>query len=102
MKSKGCLNPKCEANQKKIYFKDTDNFCPKCGSQLETVCQHKKCYKPIDPGDKYCYIHEAELNDKRDQCLDVLGKVGESVLCVGGLVFSILTTGKIKLPTRKG
>ena len=101
MKSKGCLNPECEVYQKKVYFSDADNFCPKCGRALETVCQYKKCYKPINPGQKYCAIHEAEINDRRDQALDTLGKVGTAIVSIGGTVITLVSNGKINLPTKK-
>ncbi len=90
---KGCLNKKC-SEYKKTYYKNTDEYCVKCGTKLVYVCKHKGCFKQIPDkvNQKYCPIHLAEKKDKRD-------KQGKSVAKVGGGVagFTIAVLGTMKL-----
>lgn len=63
---KGCVNEECMAKQKKIYFKDSDIYCPKCGQPLCYVC--KRCgMKLPDNTRKYCIRCENEMKDERDE-----------------------------------
>lgn len=63
---KGCVNEECIAKQKKMYFKDSDTFCPKCGKPLCYVC--KRCgMKLPDNTRKYCIRCENEMRDERDE-----------------------------------
>lgn len=63
---KGCVNEECIAKQKKMYFKDSDTFCPKCGQPLCYVC--KRCgMKLPDNTRKYCIRCENEMRDERDE-----------------------------------
>lgn len=63
---KGCINEECIAKQKKMYFKDSDTFCPKCGQPLCYVC--KRCgMKLPDNTRKYCIRCENEMRDERDE-----------------------------------
>ena len=72
-KNKGCINENCIACQKKVMFKDDDEFCPKCGQQLTYVCH--KCHKFIpDNSSKYCPNCEADIKDRKDKALNV-GKI---------------------------
>ena len=43
---KGCLNSKC-VEYKKTYYKESDEYCVKCGTKLSYVCKHPKCFKQI-------------------------------------------------------
>ena len=38
---KGCLNNKC-VEYKKTYYKESDEYCVKCGTKLSYVCKHPK------------------------------------------------------------
>ena len=73
---KGCINDGCVAKQKKMHFKDSDDYCPKCGQPLYYVC--KRCGMQLpDNTKKYCLRCENELKDKKDE----LGKtIVESVV----------------------
>lgn len=63
---KGCVNEECIAKQKKMYFKDSDIYCPKCGQPLCYVC--KRCgMKLPDNTRKYCIRCENEMKDERDE-----------------------------------
>ena len=63
---KGCVNEGCIAKQKKIYFKDSDVYCPKCGQPLFYVC--KRCgMKLPDKTRKYCIRCENEMKDEHDE-----------------------------------
>ena len=42
---KGCLNNDCCEYTKKRLYKESDNFCVKCGSKLNFVC--KDCFKQL-------------------------------------------------------
>ena len=91
-KVKGCLNNSC-SEYKKTYYKETDEYCVKCGTRLSYVCKHKKCFKqiPDDIKEVYCPIHIAEKQDKKEKRGDTLKKVGGGVLMVGA---TIITVGK--------
>lgn len=84
---KGCLNCNCE-EYKKTQYKDTDEFCVKCGTKLSYVCKDKKCFKqiPDDIEEKYCPIHIAERKDKKEKRQDKLKKAGGVVLGLGAIV----------------
>ena len=86
---KGCTNSECIAVKKKIMYKETEDFCSKCGGALTYVC--KKCYTPIEKKDKLCAIHQAEKEDKED-------KVKQAAVTLGGMALSagafVVTNGK--------
>ncbi len=90
-RAKGCLNPEC-TEYKKTYYKDTDEYCVKCGNKLNFVCKHPKCFKqlPNDVNEKYCITHLEEQKDKRDKRADagkkVLSVLGGAVATVGGII----------------
>lgn len=86
---KGCTNEKCVAFKKKITYKETEEYCSKCGQPLSYVC--KKCYTPLEDKGKYCAIHQAEKDDKADQAKKVALGVGGAVLSAGAVV---ITKGK--------
>lgn len=63
---KGCVNEECIAKQKKMYFKESDTYCPKCGQPLCYVC--KRCgMKLPDNTRKHCIRCENEMKDERDE-----------------------------------
>lgn len=63
---KGCINENCIAYEKKMHFKDSDMFCPKCGQPLYYVC--KRCGMQLpDDTRKYCIRCENEIKDQRDE-----------------------------------
>ncbi|MDD7390576.1 MAG: hypothetical protein PUG60_13175 [Lachnospiraceae bacterium] len=86
---KGCTNSKCVAVKKKITYKETEDFCSKCGGPLTYVC--KKCYTPIGKKEKLCARHQAEKEDKADKVMKTAAQAGGAVLSVGAVV---LTKGK--------
>ncbi|MDO4976761.1 MAG: hypothetical protein Q4E53_05805 [Eubacteriales bacterium] len=43
---KGCVNEECIARIKKISYKNTDEFCSKCGLPLSFVC--KDCWMELE------------------------------------------------------
>ena len=88
-KVKGCVNDNCVAHKKKITYKESEEFCSRCGQPLAYVCP--QCYTPIGNGEKYCVIHQAEKDDRIDKTKKIAAGVGGGVLAVGGFV---LTKGK--------
>lgn len=90
---KACLNEQCPT-YKKIYYKEADEYCVKCGSKLSFVCKAPKCFKPI-PDDRhviYCPTHEGERQDKKDQRKDKLLKIGGGVVAGAGIVAGSIKT----------
>lgn len=81
---KGCINKACVANQKKITFNESDDYCTKCGNKLYYVC--RECYTQLpDDSEKYCVRCLAEKHDRKDHTL----KAGGTVLTVGGAVLAV-------------
>jgi hypothetical protein len=84
---KGCINPKCVANQKRIAYKKADNSCAKCGNKLYYVC--RKCYTQLpDDSKKYCVRCLAGKKDRKDSIKD-------NVLKIGGVLatFAVIAVG---------
>lgn len=81
---KGCLNSCCTEHKKK-YYKESDEYCVKCGSKLGYVCKHSKCFKqlPDNTKEKYCPIHLAERKDKKEKTGDAIKKIGGTIVAVG-------------------
>lgn len=88
---KGCLNSKCSEYKKK-YYKESDEFCVKCGTKLNFVCKHPKCFKqiPDDIKENLCPVHLAEKQDKKEKKNDKIVKVGGGIFAGGAMVFSIV------------
>lgn len=84
VKVKGCANDNCIAHKKKVTYKETEEYCSRCGHPLSYVC--KKCYTSLDERGEYCVIHQAEKDDRADRREKGLLAVGSVVLSVGGLV----------------
>lgn len=85
-KIKGCGNESCEAQKKKITYKESETFCSKCGNPLVYVC--KNCHTQLPDNDKkYCVRCFAEHKDRKDKAKKIVG----GALAVGGF---ILTYGK--------
>ena len=77
--NKGCMNEECIAFEKKTHFREDDNYCPKCGNVLYYVCQ--ECHKKLDDGSKkYCISCEQKRENKKQEKLDTLKKVGPGVV----------------------
>lgn len=89
-RAKGCLNKRCE-EYKKTYYKESDMFCVKCGTELSYVCKHHKCFKqlPDDTNDKYCLTCLSNIRDKRDERNKKIKQAGIGFLGVGATVVTI-------------
>lgn len=96
---KGCLNSNCK-EYRKTYYKESDEYCVKCGTKLSYVCKHPKCFKQIPDNVKeaYCPVHIAERKDRKEKRGNTLKKVGGGALALGGLV---LTVGKTVIDISK-
>ena len=100
-KIKGCVNPTCECNKKKVKYKDSDKYCVKCGHGLVHVCAD--CFTEI-PADtkKYCIRCQAKRDDKKAKSKSTFGKVVTAAavvatpIAVNGkkIVDKLLGTGK--------
>ncbi len=88
-KVKGCANDNCAAHKKQITYKESEEYCSRCGRPLSYVC--KKCYTPLDERGEYCLIHQAEKDDRADRTKKRLLAAGGFVLSFGGIV---VTKGK--------
>jgi len=87
---KGCVNEKCVAHKKKTTYKESDDYCSKCGDKLSYVC--KECYKPLeDTSEKYCVRCLGKRQDRNDKVMKVGGSIGGALLTAGTVV---LTYGK--------
>lgn len=87
---KGCLNREC-TEYKKTFFKASDEYCVKCGSKLSYVCKYPKCFKsiPDEVQEKYCPIHIAEIQDKKEKREETAKKFGGGILAIGGAAITI-------------
>lgn len=86
-KIKGCGNESCEAQKKKITYKQSEAFCSKCGSLLVYVC--KDCHTQLpDDAKKYCVRCFAEHEDRKDKAKKLAAGVGGGALAVGGVIFT--------------
>lgn len=90
-RTKGCSNPDCQKAERKAKFKEEENFCPICSSELVFVCA--KCHGPIDdegPSHKICGSCEAASNDRKARVIDggkkVAAGVGSVALTVAGVL----------------
>jgi hypothetical protein len=83
---KGCTNENCIAKKKKITYKESDDFCSKCGGKLSYVCP--KCYTKLPEGisDKLCARHLAEKEDKRDERKKRNAKIAAAIIVPIGTV----------------
>ncbi|MBK5244962.1 MAG: hypothetical protein JJE18_08075 [Eubacteriaceae bacterium] len=87
---KGCVTEKCAAHKKKTTYKESDDYCSKCGDKLSYVC--KKCYTPLeDTSEKYCVRCLAVRQDRNDNVVKVVGSIGGALLTASTVV---LTKGK--------
>lgn len=80
---KGCMNSECIANQKRMNFSLSNDYCPKCGQKLSYVC--KDCRMELDDDTKrYCIRCMNKRRDKREQPIKVFMEViGEGTKVVG-------------------
>lgn len=71
---KGCINKTCVANQKKITYIKSDEYCSKCGNEIFYVCS--ECYTQLpDDSEKYCVRCHAEKQDRKDRALKIAGGI---------------------------
>ena len=93
---KGCINKSCVANQKKLTYKEVDEYCSKCGKKLYYVC--KKCYMKLpDDSAKYCLRCLAEKQDSKNINLKKVGVVaakGIGILGVGVSFIRVIKKSK--------
>ena len=84
-KIKGCVNPACECNKKKVKYKDSDKYCVKCGHGLVYVCTD--CFTEI-PADtrKYCIRCQAKRDDKKAKTKSTVGKMGTALLATAASI----------------
>lgn len=89
---KSCLNSNCQ-EYKKTYYKESDQYCVKCGTKLNYVCKHPKCFKqlPDNSQEAYCSVHIAEREDKKEKRLETAKKAGTGIVAGIG---TVLTLGK--------
>ena len=96
---KGCLNSNCK-EYKKTYYKESDEYCVKCGTKLSYVCKHPKCFKNIPDNAKeaYCPIHIAERQDKKEKRIANAKKIGGGVI---GFASIFAVVGKVIVDNAK-
>lgn len=87
---KACLNSNC-TEYKRTYYKESDEYCVKCGAKLSYVCKHPKCFKqiPDDVKENYCPVHIAARQDKKEKRREAVKKIGGGILAVGGLAVTV-------------
>ena len=92
-RKKACPNEKCETYKSKKY-NSSENYCPKCGTQLVFVCKSINCYKPIeDVGPKHIFCEEcmAKRKDTKDAVINGAKKTAKAIGSAAGgavLVFA--------------
>lgn len=85
---KGCINKDCKS-YKKTPYKDTDNFCSKCGSPLYYVC--KDCWMELpDNTQKYCVRCDSIRKDKNDELVKT---ISEEILKGAKVAAAFVTEG---------
>lgn len=75
-RKKGCPNPRCKMNIKRVKQKSNVDYCPVCGERLVFVCS--KCFCEIEdlgPKHKHCRNCEAIAADKKDKAKENVQKV---------------------------
>ena len=74
-RSKACPCENCTEYKKK-YYKDSDNYCLKCGAELVYACKHKKCFEPIpaEVEEKFCPTHLKEREEAAERRFEVIKK----------------------------
>lgn len=93
LRVKGCVNETCVANQKKITYKEADDYCSKCGSKLHYVC--KECYTQLpDDSEKYCVRCLAEKQDRKDKTKNHALKIAGGAVGAAGVVVASIGKGK--------
>jgi hypothetical protein len=84
---KGCVNEKCIAHEKKFLYKETEEYCSKCGVKLDYVCKTKKCYTFLEKSDsEYCIKCQAKKDDRKDDAKKAVLGAGGALLTIGGVV----------------
>lgn len=87
---KGCINEGCIAH-KKIKYKDSDEFCSKCGNALSYVCAG--CWKVMeDNSARYCISCLAEREQKRSQNIEKVKSGGRAAAETLGTVSAVVMT----------
>ena len=88
---KGCLNKTC-SEYHKTYYKENEEHCAKCGTKLSYVCKHPECFKQIPDNvmEKYCPVHLAEKQDKKEKQIKFAAKVGGGLLALGAAFIGVI------------
>lgn len=82
---KGCVNEECVTHLKKIKYKETENFCSKCGVGLVYVCKGHNCYTFLEENDgTYCVRCQAKRDDNKDKVMKAAAQVGGIAVAAGG------------------
>ena len=82
---KGCVNEECITHLKNIKYKETENFCSKCGVGLVQVCKGHNCYTFLEENDgKYCVRCQAKRDDNKDKVKKAATYVGGMAVAAGG------------------
>lgn len=85
---KGCVNDKCITHKNKVLYKETEEYCSKCGNKLSYVCKTKNCYTFLEEYDgKYCIKCQVRKDDRRDEIKKGVLQAGGVVLTIGGVAF---------------
>lgn len=98
MKSfKGCINKNCSAYNNRIKYKDLDNYCTKCGSQIYYVCED--CWKQLDHNKSHiCTECEENKRKKKQERIDKIQdgakKVGKAAIAIGGAAVTVAKHAK--------
>lgn len=83
---KGCVNEKCIAYKNKFLYKESEDYCSKCGTKLSYVCKTKNCYTFLEEYDsKHCIKCQAKKDDQKDEAKKAAVKVGGVLLTVVGV-----------------
>jgi len=92
---KGCVNENCIAHKNKVLYKESEDYCSKCGTKLSYVCKTKKCYTFLEESDGKCCIKcQAKKDDQKDDAKKAAVKVGGVLLTIGGVA---VAKGKVIL-----
>ncbi|MBR4896230.1 MAG: hypothetical protein IKZ41_07370 [Clostridia bacterium] len=97
-RKKGCPNSSCERNKNKVKLPATEEYCPKCGTNLVYVC--KKCFCQIeDTGREHtlCLSCQAQKEERNKKIIDKSKNIGTAVLVTAGTVATGIITKAAKV-----
>lgn len=105
-KHKGCFNRECITFKRRDKYPEEYIYCPMCKSELNYVCNDRKCYNILDnPLQAYCESCLEVRKTKQEKRKETLGKGAKAlsvpVVAVGSKLADKLTDKAVPAITDK-